>query len=833
MPNKYPSSASTMTPTHVTAPKFTGTQVDTTQFTLSNTTVDGITHSIDTNDPTKLLTAFGGKYLHEELTKLIDDLTNKINNLKMTPVLSDPLLPVNFIGNNWQIDGWYLDNGKAIYLNKNSIGNNNKIKIKTDVFTENGDYFLYFNIDTISGGRLILKNEKGETLKTYSTAERHEITFSVDEPSLAYIELIAQNVPANGTIVLDYCSLHHVKTAFEIYVEYLLERLSSGDFGFVSDAELEQAILETIQKSQSYTNTVVNNITDNINSHIQDTNNPHGTTYLQVGAAARNHTHSEYALKTDVINQIEDAIEASETGILSTLNNHIRNKNNPHNTTYAQVGAAPTKHTHELSDIGPNGAADATHTHTPVSIGAADRTHTHTPSSIGAADREHTHTLDELGAAAKEHTHSQYIDRDEVTSVIEDILDDVQSDINTNLNKHIQDTNNPHKTTYAQVGAAASNHTHIPEDIGAASIHHTHDSSDIDGLDNYLVNIDNITTNVDTISDTLNSHISNFNNPHNTDKEDVGLGDVINGGMATTQEAIDGQLEDKYMNPSNTKDVLDYYGNTINPILAQTLTPKIITNIDAGDEVVNITVQPNHIYQICIDFYNTSADCTLSFGSNYTHTSCGNVIGNGVNTTYGFNDKLVIAREHSSSSKCKLEINTTLGTVVGNQLYLENSSLRSVNIYGLATSDSGTLSDVSNIALTINGNANIKIYELVATNEDPAMVIDAQPKGNIISRYGKTVIPGYTILDGSELIIAKHQDLFDYAQEANLFVELDIYDEEVLAQGYTEHFGYNEGDTTFRIPKDGISDNGLYRYMKIDDVYVPNTKQVLYRYIWN
>ena len=303
--------------------------------------------------------------------------------------------------------------------------------------------------------------------------------------------------------------------------------------------------------------------------------------------------------------------------------------------------------------------------------------------------------------------------------------------------------------------------------------------------------------------------------------------------MATTQEAIDGQLEDKYMNPSNTKDVFDYYGNTINPILAQTLTPKIITNIDAGDEVINITVQPDHIYQICIDFYNTSADCTLSFGSNYTHTSCGNVIGNGVNTTYGFNDKLVIAREHSSSSKCKLEINTTLGTVVGNQLYLENSSLRSVNIYGLATSDSGTLSDVSNIALTINGNANIKIYELVATNEDPAMVIDAQPKGNIISRYGKTVIPGYTILDGSELIIAKHQDLFDYAQEANLFVELDIYDEEVLAQGYTEHFGYNEGDTTFRIPKDGISDNGLYRYMKIDDVYVPNTKQVLYRYIWN
>ena len=359
MEKKYPSSASTMTPTNVTAPKFTGTQVDTTEFILNNTSVDGITHSIDTNDPSKLLTAFGGKYLYEELAKDISDLTKKVNELQLTPVLSDPLLPVNFIGNNWQIDGWYLDNGKAIYINKNGVGNNNKIKIKTDAFTDKGDYFLYLNINTITNGRLIVKNEKGEILKSFSTTERHEITFSIEEPSLAYIELIAQNVSTNGTIILDYCSVHHVKNAFEVYVEYLVEQLSSGDSGLVTEAQLEQAIIEAIQKSQSYTNTVVSNITSNIDSHIQDKNNPHSTTYLQVGAAAKNHTHSEYALKSEIEQQINDAISSSETGILTSLNNHIKNKNNPHNTTYQQVGAAPTIHKHELSDIGPNGAADA------------------------------------------------------------------------------------------------------------------------------------------------------------------------------------------------------------------------------------------------------------------------------------------------------------------------------------------------------------------------------------------------------------------------------------------------------------------------------------------
>ena len=443
--------------------------------------------------------------------------------------------------------------------------------------------------------------------------------------------------------------------------------------------------------------------------------------------------------------------------------------------------------------------------------------------------------MDELGAAAKDHTHAQYIDRDEASTVINDLIGDLNSEFTKDLEDHIQNTNNPHKTTYAQVGAAPINHTHIPSDIGAANIQHNHETSDINGLENYLINIDNIQTNVSDLTNTVNNHIGDFNNPHNTDKEDIGLGDVINGGMATTQEAIDGQLTNKYMNPSNTKDVFDYYGNTINPILAQTLTPKIITNVEANDETINISVQPNHIYQIYIDFYNTTDICTLSFGTKYRHVSCGYTLSNNINNFYNFNDKILIAYNYENSSKCKLEINTETGTVLGKQVYFDSTILKVVNINGLAIDESlgNDLLNISNLSLVINGTGNIKIYELVATNQDPAMVIDAQPKGNIISRYGKTVIPGYTILDGSELIIAKHQDLFDYAQEANLFVDLDIYNEEVLAQGYTEHFGYNEGDSTFRIPKDGISENGLYRYMKIDDVYVPNTKQVLYRYLWN
>lgn len=41
---------------------------------------------------------------------------------------------------------------------------------------------------------------------------------------------------------------------------------------------------------------------------------------------------------------------------LEDLNAHINNTNNPHNTTYSQVGAAPASHTHTPSQISPQGA---------------------------------------------------------------------------------------------------------------------------------------------------------------------------------------------------------------------------------------------------------------------------------------------------------------------------------------------------------------------------------------------------------------------------------------------------------------------------------------------
>ncbi|MGG7281747.1 hypothetical protein, partial [Escherichia coli] len=60
---------------------------------------------------------------------------------------------------------------------------------------------------------------------------------------------------------------------------------------------------------------------------------------------------------------------------------------------------------------------------------------------------------------------------------------------------------------------------------------------------------DGLSTRIDGVNATLTTHTGNKSNPHGVTKAQVGLGSVQNFGVATTQEAIDGQVNNKYMTP--------------------------------------------------------------------------------------------------------------------------------------------------------------------------------------------------------------------------------------------------------------------------------------------
>ena len=96
----------------------------------------------------------------------------------------------------------------------------------------------------------------------------------------------------------------------------------------VSDAvqlELDnKADISYVDYENDQQNTVINQNTSDISDHINDLNNPHSTTYSQVGAEQANPNIQEH---------IADTIT------------------NPHNITPDMIGSSPEVHTHEISDV--------------------------------------------------------------------------------------------------------------------------------------------------------------------------------------------------------------------------------------------------------------------------------------------------------------------------------------------------------------------------------------------------------------------------------------------------------------------------------------------------
>lgn len=775
-----PTPASTMTPSSTVAPKVTATEVQSDILTLNNITVNNITHDPSNGDPNSLVTALGFTKTYNELNHEIDLLVKKINSLEITPVLSEPMLPTNFIGNYWFLHNWYLDNGIAYYTNRNNVKNNNYLKIRTEAITEKGSYFIYMIVDRIDSGSLVITNEHGEQLVEVTLPGTVTLVTKIPDPSIAYLQFEARNVSTNGSIAISNISLHHVKENFAHYLDYIVEHYESGGTGFASVLLLNQEIEKIRAEYIEYTNSVGDNITTLLDIHKQDTSNPHATTYKQVGAAPEVHEHTQYAEK-DTVNQdlntlkttLEKSIEDRATEVLDTisgsigtnLEDHIEDKNNPHGTTIEMIGAASVDHTH-------------------------------TPEEIGAANKVHTHAVSDI----------------------------------TNMSEIVMDIEeNSAKITDLSLQVAA----HLTEFVGV--------SQKVNRVENDL---NTTNTELDTLEESFNSHVLD-SNPHGTTASDIGLGDVVNASFATDQEAIDGVLEEKYMAPSTTRATLEHFSGT-HQYVAQTLTPRLISKVylepTEQDSTVSVALNPEKIYHIHI---NSEGNGHTNIGFTYNvvnkeeifdTTLVAKVIHSYiVNTTKGQGDYIPIDSTLTNISgilTLDMSTNSITGSLTG---YTEDLDLSVIEVRarGLVSNTDISTATITGISFSSNTYTTIKVYELVATNQDPSMVVDALPKGSIITRFGKVYIPGYSVLDGSKLQIEQHQDLLDYAISTGQVLESYIYEAEVESNGYCYSFGYSAGEDYFYIPRDPASTDNTYRYMKIDDIIIPNNKQMVYRYVWS
>lgn len=117
------------------------------------------------------------------------------------------------------------------------------------------------------------------------------------------------------------------------------------------------------------------------------------------------------------------------------------------------------------------------------------------------------------------------------------------------INAHINDKNNPHNTTKAQVGLdAVENYrvaTQAEAEAGASNVLYMTPLRTAQAINRQAGAL-------------INAHINDKNNPHNTTKGQVGLGNVQDYPPANDGEAQAGVASDRYLTPRGGKIMYDY-----------------------------------------------------------------------------------------------------------------------------------------------------------------------------------------------------------------------------------------------------------------------------------
>lgn len=142
------------------------------------------------------------------------------------------------------------------------------------------------------------------------------------------------------------------------------------------------------------------------------------------------------------------------------------------------------------------------------------------------------------------------------------------------VNAHEAKKNNPHQVTKAQVGLGSVDN--FPTATKAEANAGTANNRFMTPLRTY----DAIMLHAGVL---LREHIDDKTNPHAVTKAQVGLGSVQNYGVATKAEAVAGVINNKYMTPLRTKEAIDAIaGNLINAHVSDFNNPHQVTKAQVG-----------------------------------------------------------------------------------------------------------------------------------------------------------------------------------------------------------------------------------------------------------
>lgn len=200
---------------------------------------------------------------------------------------------------------------------------------------------------------------------------------------------------------------------------------------------------------------------------------------------------------------VVEKLQSISNALLATgeagVGNHILDTNNPHNVTAAQVG-----------------------------LGLV--------SNFGVSTRTE---------AEEGNVGNKYMTPQRVRQAIEKQVD------LTPITTHVNDLNNPHNVTAAQIGLGK-----VPNyDVATAQ------EAEEGILNNKFMTPLGVAKAISSLvgNDTIEGHVTNRDNPHNVTAEQIGLGLVRNFDIASQADAEAGLRGDLYMTPARTRNAIESY----------------------------------------------------------------------------------------------------------------------------------------------------------------------------------------------------------------------------------------------------------------------------------
>ena len=338
--------------------------------------------------------------------------------------------------------------------------------------------------------------------------------------------------------------------------------------------------------------------TDKLSAHLVDYNNPHKVDKAAVGLGNVDNTADKDKPISDAVqgalNEIKTTIEEGNTELGADLSAHIQDYSNPHRVTAAQLGLGNVNNTSDLDK--------PISTATQEALDKITETITSTGTDLSAHlinfENPHKVSKEQVGLGNVENIAPENMPistaQQEALDKLETKIEEVEKNQGTDLSAHLTNFNNPHRVTKEQVGLGNVDNTADKDkpvsdattkaisdakaELNTALTSHINNKENPHGVTKAQVGLDKVENLApsdlpvsgpqqtalnnlsEKLSTALENHTTNYSNPHNVTKEQVGLSKVDN--TSDVEKPVSAATKELITETKNELEKIINQGNT-------------------------------------------------------------------------------------------------------------------------------------------------------------------------------------------------------------------------------------------------------------------------------